>query len=61
MFSYLITNLSFAFQNKKTKKKLTMRTALSRSQSLKIMKGDFPPSSRETFFRLLTAQDFMIT
>lgn len=26
------------------------------SQSLKMMRGDFPPSSRETFFRLLTAQ-----
>lgn len=35
---------------------LTMRTALSMSQSLKIMRGDFPPSSRETFFRLLSAQ-----
>lgn len=35
---------------------LTMRTALSMSQSLKMMRGDFPPSSRETFFRLLTAQ-----
>lgn len=33
-----------------------MRTALSMSQSLKMMSGDFPPSSRETFFRLLTAQ-----
>lgn len=35
---------------------LTMRTALSMSQSLKMMRGDFPPSSRETFFRLLSAQ-----
>lgn len=35
---------------------LTMRTALSMSQSLNMMRGDFPPSSRETFFRLLTAQ-----
>lgn len=35
---------------------LTMRTALSMSQSLKMMRGDFPPSSRETFFRLLRAQ-----
>lgn len=26
------------------------------SQSLKMMRGDFPPSSRETFFRLLSAQ-----
>lgn len=33
-----------------------MRTALSMSQSLKMRRGDFPPSSRETFFRLLTAQ-----
>lgn len=33
-----------------------MRTALSMSQSLKMMRGDFPPSSRDTFFRLLTAQ-----
>lgn len=35
---------------------LTMRTALSMSQSLKMIRGDFPPSSRETFFTLLTAQ-----
>lgn len=34
----------------------TMRTALSMSQSLKMMRGDFPPSSKETFFTLLTAQ-----
>lgn len=33
-----------------------MRTALSMSQSLKMMRGDFPPSSKETFFTLLTAQ-----
>lgn len=33
-----------------------MRTALSMSQSLKMMRGDFPPSSSETFFRLLRAQ-----
>lgn len=33
-----------------------MRTALSMSQSLNMMRGDFPPSSRETFFRLLMAQ-----
>ena len=26
------------------------------SQSLKMMSGDFPPSSRDTFFTLLTAQ-----
>lgn len=36
--------------------KQTILTALSRSQSLKMMRGDFPPSSRETFFTLLTAQ-----
>lgn len=35
---------------------LTMRTALSMSQSAKMMSGDFPPSSRETFLRLLRAQ-----
>lgn len=35
---------------------LTSRTALSSSQSLNIMSGDLPPSSRETFFKLLTAQ-----
>ena len=34
----------------------TERTALSMSQSLKMMRGDFPPSSRDTFFTLLTAQ-----
>lgn len=33
-----------------------MRTALSMSQSLNMMRGDFPPSSSETFFRLLMAQ-----
>lgn len=26
------------------------------SQSAKMMRGDFPPSSRDTFFTLLTAQ-----
>lgn len=40
-------------------RELTMRTALSMSQSLKMMRGDFPPSSRETFFTLLTAQLYM--
>lgn len=35
---------------------LTMRTALSMSQSAKMMSGDFPPSSKDTFLRLLTAQ-----
>lgn len=35
---------------------LTIRTALSSSQSLNIISGDLPPSSRETFFKLLTAQ-----
>lgn len=38
------------------RRELTMRTALSMSQSAKMMRGDFPPSSRETFFTLLTAQ-----
>lgn len=46
------------FNHQKLIKKhdLTMRTALSMSQSPKIMRGDFPPSSRETLFTLLTAQ-----
>lgn len=35
---------------------LTICTALLRSQSAKMMRGDFPPSSRETFFTLLRAQ-----
>lgn len=35
---------------------LTICTALLRSQSEKMMRGDFPPSSRETFFTLLRAQ-----
>lgn len=39
-----------------TKGTLTILTALSRSQSLKIMRGDLPPNSRETFFTLLIAQ-----
>ena len=34
---------------------LTICTALSRSQSAKMRRGDFPPSSRETFFTLLRA------
>ena len=38
-----------------------MRTALSKSQSAKMMKGLLPPSSKETFFKLLLAQDLMIT
>lgn len=38
------------------KERLTNLTALSRSQSAKTTNGDFPPSSRETFFRLLFAQ-----
>jgi hypothetical protein len=29
---------------------------LLRSQSAKMIRGDFPPSSRETFFTLLRAQ-----
>lgn len=37
-------------------RELTMRTALSMSQSAKMIRGDFPPSSRDTFFTLLTAQ-----
>lgn len=35
---------------------LTNRMAFSRSQSLQMMSGDLPPSSRDTFFRLLLAQ-----
>lgn len=35
---------------------LTICTALPRSQSAKMRRGDFPPSSRETFFTLLKAQ-----
>jgi hypothetical protein len=35
---------------------LTICTALLRSQSAKMIRGDFPPSSRETFFTLLRAQ-----
>ena len=35
---------------------LTICTALPRSQSAKMRRGDFPPSSRETFFTLLRAQ-----
>ena len=35
---------------------LTKRTARSISQSLKMINGDFPPSSKDTFFRLLRAQ-----
>ena len=34
---------------------LTSLTALSRSQSLKMMSGDLPPSSRDTFLTLLSA------
>lgn len=34
----------------------TMRTAFSMSQSLKMMRGDFPPSSNDTFLTLLIAQ-----
>ena len=36
-------------------RRLTCLTALSRSQSLKIMSGDLPPSSSDTFFTLLSA------
>lgn len=46
----------FHHQKMMKKQDLTMRTALSMSQSLKMMRGDFPPSSRETLFTLLTAQ-----
>lgn len=35
---------------------LTKRTALSRSQSEKMMNGDFPPNSRDVFFKLESAQ-----
>ena len=37
-------------------KEPTIRTALSRSQSLKMTSGDLPPNSSETFFRLALAQ-----
>jgi hypothetical protein len=39
-------------------RQLTCLTALSISQSLKIIRGDLPPNSREHFFRLLVAQLF---
>ena len=39
---------------------LTYLTALSMSQSSKMTSGDFPPSSRDTFFKLETAQLSMI-
>jgi hypothetical protein len=32
-------------------------TAFERSQSSKMIKGDFPPNSSDTFFKLLSAQD----
>ena len=35
-------------------------TAFSISQSAKMIKGDFPPSSREHFFKFDSAQDFMM-
>ena len=35
-------------------------TAFSISQSAKMMRGDLPPSSSEHFFRLDSAQDFMM-
>lgn len=34
---------------------ITVFTALSSSQSLNMINGDLPPSSRETFFRLVAA------
>ena len=39
---------------------LTTLTALSRSQSEKMMSGDLPPSSRDTFLTLLRAALFMM-
>lgn len=36
-------------------KSITIFTALSRSQSLNMISGDLPPSSSETFFRLVAA------
>lgn len=38
------------------KRKLTILTALSKSQSENIIKGDFPPNSKETFFKFDEAQ-----
>ena len=38
--------------------KLTCLTALSISQSWKIINGDFPPSSKDTFLMLLIAALF---
>lgn len=36
--------------------KLTILTALSKSQSLNTISGDFPPNSRDTFFKFALAQ-----
>lgn len=41
----------------KLKHKHTKRTALSMSQSEKMIKGDFPPSSSDVFFKLEFAQE----
>ena len=40
---------------------LTILIALSRSQSARIINGDLPPSSSETFFTLLAPQLYEIT
>ena len=40
---------------------ITILTALSKSQSPKIINGDLPPSSKDTFLRLLSAQDLIMT
>lgn len=42
-------------------KLLTSLTALSKSQSENITKGDLPPNSRDTFFRLESAHDLIMT
>ena len=39
---------------------LTFLTARSRSQSSKMTRGDLPPSSSDTFFRLESAQERMM-
>lgn len=43
-----------------TWKKHTILTDFSKSQSSKMIKGDFPPSSNETFLRFESDDAFMI-
>ena len=52
----LVNRLKYEHRMKQTYKvRRTYLTARSRSQSLKMINGDFPPSSRDTFFTLLFA------